>query len=282
MPKSFQDKHPNEMHNLRLNSRKLTTPFDINETLKHFLKFKTTQFQSKKKNKQRSYSLLTPIPIDRSCADAEIEAHWCSCLDWISLNITTNDIFLNKILEKQQNPMKSMINNLDKSFTQDSLRIANKAVDFINSLIVPVQDDCERIHLKSIESLAILNLNEKMLAFKESQDLHGRVPVFEFTNNSLLDQQYSLKTFNNSFINHNNNKSEYNYANTKITFQIILTCYPGKLNEIMKYEMTFKYFKFNDKFEFAKNEISRINNYNNSSYCILNKRPDLRSYCVCK
>ena len=67
MPKSFQDKYPNEMRNLRLNSKKLTTPFDINETLKHFLKFKTYD-DNKKKKKTRSYSLLTTIPIYRSCS----------------------------------------------------------------------------------------------------------------------------------------------------------------------------------------------------------------------
>jgi len=170
--------------------------------------------------------------------------------------------------------LNSIIKNL-KSFSNVSLRIANKAVEFINSLIDSIKDDCEKVYLKSIESLSILNLNEKMLAFKESKDMHGRVPVFEYSNNSLLDQQYSF----NSSINNNIDKSEAN----KVTFQIILTCYPGTaLNEIMKYEMTFKYLKSNETFEFDKNEISRINNYNNNSYCILNKRPDLRSYCVCK
>ena len=55
------------MAEARLNSKKLTTPFDINETLKHFLKFKTYD-DNKKKKKTRSYSLLTTIPIDRSCS----------------------------------------------------------------------------------------------------------------------------------------------------------------------------------------------------------------------
>ena len=39
MPKSFQEKYPEAMRSLRLNSRKLTTPFDIHETLKSILNF---------------------------------------------------------------------------------------------------------------------------------------------------------------------------------------------------------------------------------------------------
>ena len=48
MPQKFQQKHPNEMHNLRLNSRKLTTPFDVHETLKHFLNFHSYNNREKK------------------------------------------------------------------------------------------------------------------------------------------------------------------------------------------------------------------------------------------
>ncbi len=55
MPQTFQQKHPNEMRNLRLNARKLTTPFDVYETLKHFLNFhdsnKGNNFNEKKPSK---------------------------------------------------------------------------------------------------------------------------------------------------------------------------------------------------------------------------------------
>ena len=89
MPQEFQDKFPNEMKNLRLNSRKLTTPFDVYETLKGFLNFK----KPKSKNKKllplsRGISLFDYIPANRTCENANIEAHWCSCLSWINVNIT--------------------------------------------------------------------------------------------------------------------------------------------------------------------------------------------------
>ena len=53
MPQSFQKKYPNEMRNLRLNARKLTTPFDVYETLKHFLNFGFDNNREKAFNKKK-------------------------------------------------------------------------------------------------------------------------------------------------------------------------------------------------------------------------------------
>lgn len=286
MPKSFQKKYPNSMKNLRLNSRKLTTPFDVHETLKHFLNFHSENEpidlirNNFKNNKKRGFSLLSYIPIDRSCEDAHIEAHWCSCLNWVNVNITSNDNIINKIVNKESinESIKSNKTIPVNSKPNPTLRIANKAVEFINSLNV-LKAECEEIYLKSIESVSMLNLNEKLLAFKESKDLHGREPVFEYLNNSFLEQQYSYASNLDNF----KNRTNLSFKNMEITFQIVLTTWPGKhINENMKYELTFKYDKSSDQFRFGKNEISRINNYHNSSYCILNKRPDLRQFCYCK
>lgn len=274
MPKSFQEKYPNEMRNLRLNSRKLTTPFDIYETLKHFLNFKSVN--EKKPNesrKPRGISLLSHIPIERSCEDAQIEAHWCSCLNWVNLNTSSrSESLINQIVKKSESNEKEEFDHL-KDYSQAALRIAFKAVDYINELIrESLPTECEKIFLKSIEHLSMLNLNEKLLAFKESKDLHGRVPVFEYLNNT--NQHYSLSS---------NSKNLFKNLNKEIVFQIVLSTWPGNLvKETMKYEMTLKYDKSIDVFKFGKNEISRINNYHNSSYCILNKRPDLRQFCYCK
>lgn len=77
MPPSFQEKYPKEMRNLRLNSRRLTTPFDIHETLLQILNFNKSSFNRyKKKSMQRGISLFEDIPINRTCEDAHIEPHW--------------------------------------------------------------------------------------------------------------------------------------------------------------------------------------------------------------
>lgn len=242
---------------------------------------------------------MSPIPIDRSCKDAHIESHWCSCLNWVDVNITKND-FLDKIIAntepiKSKQPLVKDVTNQKnltssdnsfKSLSKGSLRIAHQAVDFINSLIDPLREDCDQIYLKTIESLSLLNLNEKLLAFKESKDRDGREPVFEYYNNSLLDTNYSFKQAHSDYLSLNgtskdeNRKMKYDYL---MTFQVVLITWPrSNSSETMKYEMTFNYDRTNNLFKFGKNQISRINNYYNSSYCILNKRPDLRQFCFCR
>lgn len=93
MPESFQQKYPQHMRNLRLNSRKLTTPFDIHETLEDILNFDpeaSTASGGKSLSgaaMPRGMSLFRYISPNRSCEDAKIEAHWCSCLNWRDINI---------------------------------------------------------------------------------------------------------------------------------------------------------------------------------------------------
>jgi hypothetical protein len=331
MPKSFQDKYPNQMRNLRLNSRKLTTPFDIHETLKHFLDFNTQSSGQQKSDHKipRGISLFKYINPSRSCEDAQVEAHWCSCLNWINLNITfspsspqqssdfamidkdyidetSQEIFSNNksnnsnlnlvgkketllsgnnsidLVQLNKNPIdyneyKSIRQNL-VIYKQSVLEIAQKAVNYMNSLIdYDFKRFCERIRLHSIQKLAKLELNRKLLLFKKSKDIHGRVALFD---NSSLDTSFDL----DYFILESNNKSASNvsffssFMNLETIFQIVLTTWPGNAS----YELSFKYNLQERLFTFNKNEISRINSYNGTSSCMLKKRPDLRQYCYCK
>ncbi|PAV78049.1 hypothetical protein WR25_00929 isoform B [Diploscapter pachys] len=73
------------MHkNLLSNVDRLSTPFDIHATLMDILhvpsleQLRTVQNPSQK----RSLSLFRPMTEDRSCDQAGVEPHWCSCLDW--------------------------------------------------------------------------------------------------------------------------------------------------------------------------------------------------------
>jgi hypothetical protein len=373
MPQSFQDKYPNEMRNLRLNSRKLTTPFDIHETFKDFLNFNPTPPNTSKKQREqpnsesnmpRGISLLKHIPASRSCQDAHIEAHWCSCLNWINLNITgtsvdesslkepaenssldydelkvvkndTNEILLNQALDKNSESNASFslnltsftkldrvkldfdqylaIRDLLKVYKKSVLKVALKAVEFMNSLIdSDFKRYCERIRLHSVQKLAKLELNRKLLTFKKSKDIHGREALFEeegpfnetvnstssaasisslllIDDDSLILQPLNKRNVSIYYI-HNvtsvngtdvtNHTSFYTKESLSrpIVFQIALTTWPGNAT----YELSFKYNRYDGQFEFNKNEISRINNYNGTSSCMLNKRPDLRQYCFCK
>jgi hypothetical protein len=345
MPRSFQEKYPIEMKNLRLNSRKLTTPFDIHETLKHILNFDSSSSSRsflRGKKIPRGISLLKNIPTNRSCEDAQIEAHWCSCLNWIELNInsslkfetnmnespkklemkniTFEQSFLNILtqdsdLNSSFYAINSTLKNKSKlislnyeeyvdiessfyKYTKSALNSGLKAVEFMNSLI---EDDlemyCHKIYLYSIQRLSKLDINMRLLAFKESKDIHGREALFDdlYENSSqdLVDTgnleiyigkskqiiSSNLSNSNESLKSLDENVAISNkYLESETVFQISLTTWPGKAT----YELSFKYNRYKNLFKFNKNEISRINSYNSTSSCMVSKRPDLRQFCFCK
>lgn len=320
------------MRNLRLNSRRLTTPFDIHETLKHLLNFSPVHGdQAQRDRTRRGISLFKSISPYRSCHDAQIEAHWCSCLNWINLNITSS---VNKsdswpmVIDKLENEIKDEDENsttvqsveltnstesvaiyqrkrVEVDYTQyerikqalvqykiSTLKVAYKAVEYINSLLAEVRSDCEPVRLHSVQKLAKLELNHELLTFKQSKDIHGREAVFEDVSDVENDDDLFVKPLNISPLNlitisnHSTTSNTTNLteltANRTLTaeavFQITLTTWPGQAS----YELSFKYNRYNGSFSFSKNEISRINNYNGTSSCMLSKRPDLRQYCFCK
>lgn len=83
-PKWFRKKHPTLYKNLVGNADRLTTPFDIHETLLDILDLGNVKSQLP--HNQRGISWLRPVPLDRTCSDAGIEVHWCTCLKQLDLD----------------------------------------------------------------------------------------------------------------------------------------------------------------------------------------------------
>lgn len=343
MPKSFQENHPNEMRNLRLNARKLTTPFDIHETLKHFLHFDKSSGESnsdsdseshknddEEKVAPRGISLLKKIPVNRNCEDAQIEAHWCSCLNWIDINITqstrnnvhessqldqidnqkTNNISIETSDELNQNRNQtnfteplflvkqkvdfSQLTRIDVNLgyiSESVIKIANRAVGFINSLIdKELRLYCYKLRLYSIQKLSKLDLNRRLLAFKKSKDIHGREALFDDLNandnnvSNPLDEFSMKRSALNYLLPSSSNKTSNmtdkfsSSLSRDSIYQIIFTTWPGNAT----FELSFRFNRFTGELKFNRNEVSRINSYNSTSNCMVNKRPDLRQYCYCR
>lgn len=85
-PPWVYEKYPEIGKNLRRNQHKLTTPFDIHETLIDIMHFRGSPRPVGKvtgKNGRwrlpRGISLMSEIPEERTCKDAEILPHWCTC-----------------------------------------------------------------------------------------------------------------------------------------------------------------------------------------------------------
>ncbi|CAF0772688.1 unnamed protein product [Adineta steineri] len=155
MPTKFQDKYPHLMYNLRLNSHRLTTPFDLHETFEHLFEFHSSDPYQSKTN--RSYSLFQLIPENRTCSQADIEQHWCACLNWN--NISINEAFIQKF--------------------------ANQAIEFLNNFVSDYKDRCAKLELYRINKASQLEANERLLKFVDSSDNDGRVP--RFNNNTLIN-----------------------------------------------------------------------------------------------
>lgn len=87
LPTWFPSTYPRAWHNLQENAEKLTTPFDIHETLKDLLDLSqvadpSTHYERQANKKFRSRhgsSLFIKIPETRGCIQAGIPQHWCIC-----------------------------------------------------------------------------------------------------------------------------------------------------------------------------------------------------------
>ncbi|XP_054257996.1 uncharacterized protein LOC128982936 [Macrosteles quadrilineatus] len=71
-------KTQNEVHfsSLLLNSGRLTSPYDLYLTMKYVLYGRRSTVAAGCKS---CFSLFSPVPADRSCAEAGISSHWCTC-----------------------------------------------------------------------------------------------------------------------------------------------------------------------------------------------------------
>ncbi|VDI26635.1 Hypothetical predicted protein [Mytilus galloprovincialis] len=164
-PPWFLKKYPDINGNLRINARRLTTPFDIFATLAHILDF--NGIDKKKVIKKRSMSLLNEIPEDRTCVDADILPHWCTCSKLKTLDI--------------QN--KTVIN------------VGHTIVSLINQHLKDSLDDCEQLYLKSIKHALLLIPFEKRLRIKKTrQHVIDRKVTNVHHVKSYIDYQITVQT----------------------------------------------------------------------------------------
>lgn len=144
-PKKFKQKFPMLYRKFQQNVKRLTTPFDLHATLEDILSLQI-EGVTKKSASSRAISLFRRIPERRSCADAYIEPHWCSCLAWQTLNDTSSNIVQ---------------------------RAAKAVIDEINKLTHGYRESCYLLRLNEVKWAAILAPQENLLHFKSSSDVDG-------------------------------------------------------------------------------------------------------------
>lgn len=80
LPKWFKDKHPDIAESLTLNQERLSSTFDLHMALRSILKLAgSTKEMPPPLGCPTCRSLFEPLPLNRSCSDAGIIDHYCTC-----------------------------------------------------------------------------------------------------------------------------------------------------------------------------------------------------------
>ncbi|CAI9743213.1 XP_036371083.1uncharacterized protein LOC115226507 [Octopus vulgaris] len=140
-PEWFRDEFPTLWNNLKANSYRLTTQFDIYETLQDILEIEKAAEHSKSneidyRNLKR-ISLFKKIPLNRSCETARIKPHWCTCHVFTSVTVNDNIV----------------------------INIANYVVFYINNMTSNSSELCVRLKLQKIKGAEISVMNDKVLSY---------------------------------------------------------------------------------------------------------------------
>ncbi|EEB11929.1 conserved hypothetical protein [Pediculus humanus corporis] len=154
LPDWFKKKYKTAVKYMRENAYKLTTHFDLHETMKDLLNlnnFKEENLNDRilKTRKDRGISLFLPIPENRTCETAGIGVSWCTCNQIKKISIGNRNVkkavqvsvkYINSLLKNYNRCAKlklSKILSASLSSTNEDLVIKskNKISDFIVSFL---------------------------------------------------------------------------------------------------------------------------------------------------
>lgn len=107
LPKWFKQIYPSHFKQIKINSGRLTTPFDVYETFKDilYLNFTTPPTST---TLARGISLFSPVPPHRTCTDAQISIHWCTCTSRTLISTANQNV--RKVAEVTVAHINSIVN----------------------------------------------------------------------------------------------------------------------------------------------------------------------------
>ena len=131
IPEKLKKKYPHIHENLSKNQEKLTSTYDIFETMSDILHKKFNQTEPARKTGPRSVSLFRKVPEKRSCADARIPHHYCACFS--AKKLQTTDPF--------------------------AIRLGKFVVSEILKIISHVMDQCIVVYLEKVTDAILVTNN---------------------------------------------------------------------------------------------------------------------------
>ncbi|XP_066271690.1 uncharacterized protein [Branchiostoma lanceolatum] len=152
LPDSIKRNHPEVLTSLQQNLDKLTSSFDMYAMLADIIGHQDSTIGT-----PRAISLFSQIPANRTCQDAGIETHSCSCLQWKSI------------------PPEGGL----------AMKVAQFLVEHINALTKPYRSLCHQLALKNVTHAETAEPdNQNGIAYRDVQITMETVPghaLFEAT-----------------------------------------------------------------------------------------------------
>ncbi|CAH1645432.1 unnamed protein product [Spodoptera littoralis] len=139
LPERLKRLRPDAVRALNQNVDRVTTPYDLHTTILDVLDLKdlSNKYTIPGCDLPRSLSLLEPIPANRSCADAGIARHWCTCTKWRSVATSS--------------PMYKLV--------------PTALAEYINSLTSELRSKCEKRQITSIGSVLLQEVEDQLLKY---------------------------------------------------------------------------------------------------------------------
>lgn len=135
-PDWFKKKYSLATKNINQNKHRLTTHFDVHETMKDLLNLdsledKVLKWRISTMRHTRGISLFLPIPENRTCESAGIQPIWCSCQK--NQKVSTTD----KTVVKAANLSLKYLNSMMKNYKECAQLKLNKVSSLCFALHVP-------------------------------------------------------------------------------------------------------------------------------------------------
>lgn len=172
VPKRVLEKYPWVHKSLEENTQRLVTAYDIHETIHNILNNKALvkRYGPPISSSLVPRSLFTPIPHDRTCAEAGIDGKYCTCIDKVNVSAST--------------PLAQSL--------------ALKLVESLNEILRNYSNQCAKLTLHNVTEVSVIYSNSDQLNIPEKQrqkkswlsklfdtdtvqDLSGRYTVLFFT-----------------------------------------------------------------------------------------------------
>ncbi|XP_037947190.1 uncharacterized protein LOC119679090 [Teleopsis dalmanni] len=135
LPKWFKNQYPDFVKALQINRNRLTSPYDIHMTLKHILELSEPGLSLPIANGcAKCQSIFREVPENRSCADAGIPEHWCTCTHYE--NQSKKDKIVKYVTQKIIDQMNSYLKDKTLSKVCSELKLKD-----INTAHLKVEED---------------------------------------------------------------------------------------------------------------------------------------------